>query len=61
VIRAATINGVQTPYEPKGITEPPIGRVRVGKLADPVIVGKNPLQNFKTPYRTGTLRLNEQT
>ncbi len=61
VIRAATMNGAQTLYEPKGITDPPIGIVRVGKLADLVIVRENPLQNFKTLYGTGTLRLNEQT
>jgi imidazolonepropionase-like amidohydrolase len=61
VIRAATMNGAQTLYEPKGITDPPIGMVRVGKLADLVIVKENPLQNFKTLYGTGTLRLNEQT
>jgi imidazolonepropionase-like amidohydrolase len=35
--------------------------VRVGKLADLVIVKENPLQNFKTLYGTGTLRLNETT
>lgn len=61
VIRAATMNGAQTLYEPRGITDPPIGMVRVGKLADLVIVKENPLQNFKTLYGTGTLRLNEQT
>jgi imidazolonepropionase-like amidohydrolase len=56
VIRAATMNGAQTLYEPKGVTDPPIGMVRVGKLADLVIVKENPLQNFKTLYGTGTLR-----
>lgn len=61
VIQAATLNGALTLYEPKGVVEPPIGQVRVGKLADLVIVKENPLQNFKTLYGTGTLRLNEQT
>lgn len=61
VVQAATLNGALTLYEPKGITDPPIGKVRNGKLADLVIVKENPLQNFKTLYGTGTPRLNEQT
>jgi imidazolonepropionase-like amidohydrolase len=61
VVQAATMNGALSLYEPKGIVEPPIGMVRVGKLADLVIVKENPLQNFKTLYGTGTLRLNETT
>ena len=61
VVQAATLNGALTLYEPKGVVEPPIGVVRVGKLADLVIVKENPLQNFKTLYGTGHLRLNEQT
>lgn len=61
VIQAATLNGALTLYEPKGIVDPPIGQVRVGKIADLVLVKENPLQNFKTLYGTGTLRLNEKT
>lgn len=61
VVQAATMNGALELYEPKGVVEPPLGMVRVGKLADMVIVKENPLQNFKTLYGTGTLRLNEQT
>lgn len=61
VVQAATLNGALTLYEPKGQPVPPIGTVRVGKLADLVIVKENPLQNFKTLYGTGTLRLNDQT
>ena len=61
VVQAATLNGALTLYEPKGVVDPPIGMVRVGKLADLVIVKENPLQNFKTLYGTGHLRLNEQT
>lgn len=61
VVQAATLNGALTLYEPKGVVDPPIGQVRLGKLADLVIVKENPLQNFKTLYGTGTLRLNEKT
>ncbi|WP_244858082.1 amidohydrolase family protein [Sphingopyxis granuli] len=61
VVQAATLNGALTLYEPKGNVAPPIGTVRVGKLADMVLVKENPLQNFKTLYGTGALRLNEQT
>ncbi|OWV32621.1 amidohydrolase [Pacificimonas flava] len=61
VIQAATLNGALTLYEPKGQPVPPIGTVRVGKLADMVIVKENPLQNLKTLYGTGFLRLNEET
>lgn len=61
VIQAATLNGALTLYETKGNDAPPIGTVRVGKLADMVLVKENPLQNFKTLYGTGALRLNEQT
>lgn len=61
VLMSATLNGALTLYEPKGQPVPPIGTVRVGKLADLVILKENPLQNFKTLYGTGALRLNEQT
>ena len=61
VVMAATLNGALTLYEAKGQPVPPIGSVRVGKLADLVILKENPLQNFKTLYGTGALRLNEQT
>ena len=60
VVQAATYNGAQTLYDPKGEVAP-MGSVRVGKLADLVIVKENPLQNFKTLYGTGALRLNEAT
>lgn len=60
VVQAATLNGALTLYDPKGEV-PPIGTVRVGKLADMVLVKENPLQNFKTLYGTGALRLNETT
>jgi predicted amidohydrolase YtcJ len=60
VIQAATWNGAQEIFEPKG-EAPPIGLVRPGMLADLVIVPENPLQNLKTLYGTGHLRLNEAT
>lgn len=61
VIQAATWNGALTLYEPKGVAEPPVGALLVGRLADIVLVKENPLQNFKTLYGTGTPRLNEAT
>ena len=47
-------------HEPKG---KPIefGIIRPGLLADMVIVDQNPLENFKTLYATGAVRLNDQT
>ena len=60
VVQSATLNGALTLYDPKGVV-PPMGTVRIGKLADLVIVKENPLQNFKTLYGTGALRLNETT
>lgn len=56
VIEAATWNGAQELYKPKGI-EPPIGLVEPGKLADLIIAPENPLQNLKTLYGTGFDRL----
>ncbi len=60
VIQAATINGARTLNDPKG-QEPQFGLVRAGMLADLVITPENPLQNLKTLYGTGTLRLNPRT
>lgn len=57
VIRAATLNGAEEIYAPKGV-EPPMGRIAVGKLADLVIVPANPLDNLKVLYGTGHTRLN---
>jgi hypothetical protein len=45
--------------EPKG-QRPDFGLIRVGNLADLVIVPENPLHNLKVLYGTGTIRLNEQ-
>jgi imidazolonepropionase-like amidohydrolase len=60
IIRSATMWGAKTLYEPKG-EAPPMGLVRVGMLADLVIVGENPLANLKVLYGTGHMRLNPQT
>ena len=54
VIRSATYHGAET----LGMEED-IGSVRPGKLADLVVVEKNPLANFKTLYGTGHFRLND--
>jgi len=35
-----------------------VGSIRVGKLADLVVVGENPVRNFKVLYGTGHFRLN---
>jgi hypothetical protein len=61
VIRAATLDGARTLYEPKGVKHPPIGTVEAGKLADLVIVPEDPVANLKTLYATGHVRLNEET
>ena len=54
------MNGAATLYEPMH-RPPEIGVVREGMLADMVIVDQNPLQNFKTLYANGTIRLNDKT
>jgi imidazolonepropionase-like amidohydrolase len=60
VIQAATMNGAVTLAEG---SKTPIdrGMIKVGMLADMVIVDQNPLQNFKVLYATGALRLNDTT
>ena len=60
VIRAATLDGARSLYEPLG-QEPPMGRIAVGQLADLVIVPENPLANLKVLYGTGHTRLNRET
>jgi len=60
IIRSATMWGATTLYERRG-EAPPMGVVRVGMLADLVIAPENPLNNLKTLYGTGHMRLNPQT
>ncbi len=55
VIRAATLKGAEALGRSKEI-----GTVEVGKLADFVIVEKNPLENLKVLYGTGAIQLNEK-
>lgn len=38
-----------------------IGTVELGKKADLVIIGENPIANFKVLYGTGHMRLNVET
>ncbi|GAB5489315.1 MAG: amidohydrolase family protein [Parasphingorhabdus sp.] len=58
VVRAATIDGAREIYEASG-EAPPMGMVRPGMLADLVIAPEDPLQNFKTLYGTGHMRLDK--
>ena len=60
VIRAATLNGAETLHEPKGASLE-FGILRPGLKADLVITKENPLQNFKTLYGSGHLRVNDAT
>ena len=54
VIRAATLNGAEAIK-----MDDKIGRVQIGKFADVVITEENPLENFKSLYGTGAIKLNE--
>ncbi|MCC2616502.1 amidohydrolase family protein [Aestuariibacter halophilus] len=54
VIQAATLNGA----EALGMQDS-IGSLAVGKKADMVVLGHNPLQNFKVLYGIGHYRLND--
>lgn len=58
VIRAATLCGAETLMKPKG-RQPDFGIIRVGNLADLVVVAENPLHNLKVLYGTGTTRLDQ--
>ena len=55
VIRAATLNGAEALGADKLI-----GSVEVGKLADLIIIEENPLENLKTLYGTGAIKLNKE-
>ena len=60
VLRSATLYGAEALHEPK---RRPIefGILRQGLKADLVITKENPLQNFKTLYGTGAIRINDAT
>ena len=60
VIRAATLHSAEVLHEPKG-ARIEFGILRPGLKADLVITKENPLQNFKTLYGTGQLRVNDAT
>src|SRR5690606_11939851 len=60
VIRSATLYGAEALHEPKGRAIE-FGIIRPGLKADLVITKENPLQNFKTLYGTGTIRINDAT
>lgn len=53
VIQAATLNGAEL----MGLAEE-IGSLVPGKKADIILVGENPVRNFKVLYGTGHMRLN---
>lgn len=54
VIRSATLNGA----EALGVGDK-IGSIEVGKLADMVLIGANPLENIQVLYGTGAIKLTE--
>ena len=56
VLHAATLVGAKV----VGI-EDEVGSIQVGKKADFVVVGENPLVNLHVLFGTGTLRLNDDT
>jgi hypothetical protein len=56
VIRSATLEGAKAMGRANEI-----GSVAVGKQADLVLVGENPLANLKVLYGTGALRFNKDT
>ncbi len=60
VVRSATLFGAEALNEPKGKSIE-FGILRAGLKADLVITKENPLQNFKTLYATGAVRVNDGT
>ena len=60
VIRAATLCGAEAIMKPKG-KPPEFGLVKVGMLADLIVVPENPLHNLKVLYGTGHLKVDDAT
>jgi imidazolonepropionase-like amidohydrolase len=60
VIRSATYHAAETLAKPTG-KQIEVGVVRVGALADLLVVDQNPLENLKVLYGTGALKLNDAT
>ncbi len=56
VVRSATLCGAETLMKPKGRAAD-FGVIKVGALADLVLVEENPLADFKVLYGTGAVRL----
>ena len=56
VLHSATMQGAKQLG-----TDKDVGSIRVGKKADFVIVGENPLANLRVLHGTGAYRLNDQT
>ena len=54
VIRSATLNGAEALK-----MEDEIGTVEVGKIADMILIETNPLENLKSLYGTGAIKLTE--
>ena len=52
VIRSATLNGAEALK-----MEDEIGTVEVGKIADMILIETNPLENLKSLYGTGAIKL----
>ena len=60
MIRAATLCGAEAIMKPKG-KPPEFGLVKVGMLADLIVVPENPLHNLKVLYGTGHLKVDDAT